>query len=158
MQTVSASPAGSIDSMKRIGRAAAAVAAVRGELAPETERLDAGREADVEHERVVAILDAPAARIAGARSYRSPPPPVGDTTERADELEDVVAQALRAGRVVDPAGAARLRHRAAVAVQKPLKDREANLERVAQVRLGDELGARSRAGETEVAQHASHRV
>ena len=91
------------------------------ELALKAKRLDAGRQPNVHDERVMAVHRRPSARTPGWTTASLAPPPVRDAAERADEVDDVVAQCLGAGRVLDAAGAAVLGHRSAVAVEEPLK-------------------------------------
>src|ERR687892_21399 len=113
MQSVSASPAGSMRSMNRLGRP-------------------------------------PPGGGAG--------PPVGDPAQRPDQEHHLVAEARRAGHVLDAAGPALLRHRSPVGVQQTLEHGQADVGGVVQVALGDELRVRERAGKPEVAEHGRHRV
>ena len=83
---------------------------------------------------------------------------VGDATQRADEEDDVVAQLVRARRVLDPAGPAALRHRPAVGVEQALEQGEAHVGGVEQVLVRDELGRRPGARQPELAQRHGDRV
>src|SRR6188474_1653522 len=82
----------------------------------------------------------------------SAPPPVRDTSKRADKEGDVVPKALRARRVLDPARSTALSHGAAIAVQQTLQHCYPSPGVVVEVHLRYELRIGSRAGQAQFAQ------
>ena len=108
--------------------------------------------------RVAAVVHVAASHLSRPPSVRGARPLVANTPERANQEGDVIAQARRAGRVLDTARPRGLAHRSAVAVEQPLEHAQPDLRRVPQVDLGDELGRRSGPGQPEFAQHNRHRV
>src|SRR5664279_3846080 len=94
--------------------------------------------------RVLTVPYRPGRRPAGAPACRPPGAGVDDTTQRPHEEHDVVAELVRAGHVLDPAGTAALTDRTTVAVEQPLQHGQAHVDRVDQILNRDELGPRVR--------------
>src|SRR5256884_171933 len=81
-----------------------------------------------------------------------------DTAQRAHEEHDIVPQARRAGRVLNPAGPVALGNGPTIGVQQPLEHREADGRTVEPVAIRDELRVGPGPREPDLAQRGRDRV
>src|SRR5690242_11511694 len=136
--------AGGLNRFDEPHRTARAVLAIAIALASEPERLDVDRQPHVEDERIVAVMDRAPLRESRLAPLSRSAAPVGDSPKRANEEQDVVAQALGTRRVLHTTGALTLDDRSSVAVEEALQQGEPYIRAVQQVVARDELRRRGR--------------